>query len=357
MNIYLYLIGAILTFSIIVKFASTFDDDKKESVIAGFGSLAIYLVLALKKYTVGIDIRGYYSEYLKSANKEWSDVDYVYFEKGYIQLMKLFSKNEVEFQYFMMFIYAVLCISLYLFIKKYSKNATLSLLIFICYQFFVFSVSGVRQTIAMAICMFSYSIFDRNKKFRIIIPILMTIGAIYFHKSAIVFLAVYYLSLFRKNEVNIAYYILMFLASFVIRPFFLRFVESQFDTDKTDSVVTLGGAFIFLVGMAIFVWAVPKYFTGNNLDSISIINFNGSRILLVAVISYILFSGSALLRATMYLNLFLIPCVPNTIKMLDDKSLRLVLEFLLGGFLIYLFYHDTLVPNQLELCPYLFYWQ
>ncbi len=357
MIIYFILIASILIFSAIVTNSNN-EESKQEKIIAKFGTIAIFLVLALKKYTVGIDIAGYQRDYLRSAYKTWEDVDYIYFEKGYIQLSKLFAKNEVDFQHFMMFVYAFLCIALYFFIKKYSKNATLSLLIFICFQFFVFSISGVRQTIAMAICMLSFTIFERNNKWRIAIALLLNFSATYFHKSAWIFFAVYMiLFLFKGKNINIVWYVAASIISFVLRPFILRFIEQWFGSDMTESSVTLGGAFIFLIGITVFMWVVLHLMTNKMKIDVPEIYYDFTRILLFSIPAYIVLSGSSLLRAFMYLNLFMIPGIPNIIKLLEKKTERIIFNTLMGAFLIILFYVDTLKPNQLQLCPYLFYWQ
>lgn len=357
MSIYIILISSILIFSVLIH-NTNFDDDVKENIIAKFGTIAIFLILALKKETVGIDIAGYKRAYLRSALRDWEDTEFIYFEKGYVQLTKFFAKNEIDFQFFMMIIYAVLCISLYLFIKKYSKNATLSLLIFICYQFFVFSISGVRQTIAMAICMFSYTLFDRTKNFKVVISLLLTYSATLFHESAWIFFSIYIITfIFRNKRINIAYYILGVVLSFIMRPFILRFIEERFNRDKNDSVVTLGGAFIFLTLIAIFMWFCIYFLSNKKENDIPSINYDCTRILLATVSAYIILSGSSLLRAVMYLNLFMIPGIPNCIALIDKKNDRVLFNALMGAFLIFLFYVDTLKPNMLELCPYLFYWE
>lgn len=351
------MISSILFFSLVVK--NTINgEENQERKIAKFGCFAIFLVLGLKKYTVGIDIIGYYRQYLISARMPWDDVDYVYFEDGYVQFMKLFSKMDLHFKYFMMIVYAILCIALYLFIRKFSKNATLSLLIFICYQFFVFSVSGVRQTLAMAICMFSYILFDRKNKWRIVGSVALAFVATEFHQSSWVFFAVFIILLFKSKHINIVFYIVGMLFSFVLRPYFLQFILEYFERDMTETEVTLGGAFIFLVLIAIFVWAMVTFQPDSDeSNEEATINHISSRVLLVSAVSYIALSGSSLLRGTMYLNLFMIPGIPNSIKLLKVKSDQDILNLLMSIFLIVLFYVDTLAPNQLELCPYVFYWQ
>lgn len=364
MAIYIILIVSLLLFSFTIKTIAANGEwrGKKidaENVILKFGIIAIFLILALKKYTVGIDIYGYWQQYELSSLVAWSDVDYVYFEKGYIQLMKLFSKLDVDFKLFMAGVYALLCFSLYLFIKKYSTNVTLSLLTFICYQFFVFSISGVRQTIAMALCMLAYICFDRKKiKYRIL-AILINVAACYIHKSAIIFFVVYVISLFKSSRIHLSLYVLSLPVSYLLRPTILQFISEQFDTDKTDSVVTLGGAFLFLMAIALLVWFATQNKRSTELDQKND-TFNlsmAARVLLLSIPANIILSGSTFLRATMYLNLFMIPAVPSAINMLPAKQDRLMLNCAIGLFVIIVFYVTTLLPNQLELCPYKFFWQ
>ena len=199
MAIYLLLIVFILLLPIIVNSKK---QDHKNKIITSVGMTAIFLILALKG-DVGSDISGYLEQYYISASKDWHNVDYVYFESGYIYLMKIFSKSGCSFQLYMAFVYALACFAMYLFIRKYSLNPTFSLLIFVCYMFFVFYISGVRQTIAMSLCILAFITLQKKKRTTFVISSLMILLSTTIHQSAIVFFGILLLQLIKNKRINI----------------------------------------------------------------------------------------------------------------------------------------------------------
>lgn len=362
MAIYIILIIYILALPFIVD-RFTKDEEKKRNAIAFWGMLAIFLVLALKG-DVGSDISGYCQQYKISANRAWSDVDYVYFESGYITLTKIFSKSGIDFQWFMAFVYALACSSMYLFIKKYSKNPTLSLIIFVCYEFFVFYISGVRQTIAMSLCLLAFMAMKKRKIIWYIIAFLITALATTIHQSAIVFFVVLPIIFIRSKKINIMNYILILFGSVVFRPLVWTVIDKFFRSVDVNTSISLGGNFVFLVGISLFMYFINSE---KNVLKINIEQTNASdidaennvlftRILLLSPAALILFSGHSLARAAMYMIIFIIPGLPNTVYKLESRF-KLLCEFALVVFFIALFYFETLSPNQLDLCPYEFFWQ
>lgn len=362
MGIYIGLIIFILLSPIIV---SPFCKDQKQKnhAITIIGMLAIFLVLVLKG-DVGSDISAYKEQYILSAGKAWDNVTYVYFEAGYITFMKLFSKAGVDFQLFLAVIYAVACYAMYLFIKKYSKNPVFSMIIFIGYQFFVFYISGIRQMLAMSLCLIAYMIFQKRKLWVYILSFLIVIFATTIHQSAMIFFVVLIFSFIRSKKINIFAYIVALIISFFIRESVWGFIDVYFRHLEEGIEVTLGGSFIMLCGVSVFMYLTHAEKNILNLriaekdvsDEEKESNVFFTRIILICLCTNIVLSGNSLLRAAMYLSIFLIPGLPNTTYRLNLR-LRIILEYAFVVFFIALFYFETLAPNQLELLPYVFFWE
>ena len=95
------------------------------------------------------------------------------------------------------------------FISKHSEDVMLSLIMFICLGLFTFNMNGLRQCIAMSICLLAYD-HIKDKKF---IPfVLLILLAMSFHKSALIFSFAYFLA-FMKPKWN---YILFFITALVL---------------------------------------------------------------------------------------------------------------------------------------------
>lgn len=360
MAIYIGLIIFILFLPIVVRrFCLT--KKKENKTVALIGMSVIFLILALKG-DVGSDISGYLTQYNISATKAWGDVDYVYFESGYITLMKVFSKAGIDFQVFMVCIYALACSAMYFFIRKYSKDPTFSMIIFICYQFFVFYISGVRQTIAMSLCLYAYMVFQKRKLWSYISAFLITAVAFSIHQSSIIFFLVLIFAFIKTKKINIWAYLIGIAGTIVFRPFIWSIIDTYLRHVEVGTAITLGGNFIFLIGISLFMYMVNAQnavvrISGDSLGELfDTHTVFSTRMLLLSVGSLILFSGHSLTRAAMYLSMFLIIGLPNTVYRLERKH-KILLETAFIIFFILLFYFETLQPNQLELCPYKFFWE
>ena len=255
MAIYIILIAYILALSV---FLSRFvaDEKKSERIILQLGMFAIFLLLALKKETVGIDIIGYKEQYILSAAVPWANTSYVYFEPGYIQLMKIFSKLGLDFQFFAAVIYAVCCSAYYRFIKRYSKNVALSLLIFICYQFLVFYTSGLRQALAMAICIYAYLLLDSKWGkiwHRYALSMLLVVLAATIHRSALLFFVVVLFHGWNSQKVHWVLLSVGIAVSVFARSQLLWIITALFGEIKMSGGITLGGNMIFLMGLILFL--------------------------------------------------------------------------------------------------------
>ena len=134
------------------------------------------------------------------------------------------------------------------------------------------------------------------------------------------------------------------------RNFLWTIINHFYDVEIENAV--WGGNLLFVVGIAIFM-SITYYYS--NKKKCSIENFFVKAAML-SVIAYFVLCGSRLLRASMYFNLFYIVSLPYFIEKYKAKE-RLVLNVSISIFLMILFYVDTLAINQLDLCPYKFFWQ
>lgn len=348
---YILLILYILLLAIAAEYLFQ-EKERKERFILDMGILALFLLLALKKNTVGIDIAGYRQQYLLSANMPWADTDYVYFEAGFIQLMKLFSKANVPFGVFTALIYGVCCSAYREFIRRYSANAALSLLIFVCYQFLVFSMSGLRQALAMAMCLWAWMTLEKGKDGKHgLLALALVVVSSTVHRSALMALPTL-LFLYKPGKVYWPVFLALLAVSPGLRPGVHNFLAFLLDQDISGGQVILGGNFVFLLAMAVFC-VIGYYNCSDEKEDTYCVGVN---ILMLSVVAQVLFSGSAMLRGAMYLTVFLIPTLPRALKRFD-QGIESLGTWLLGLFLVWLFWHDTLAINQLHICPYQFFWQ
>ena len=359
MGTYYLLIAIELALALCIKLIAP-NKAKQEKLIAQLGMFLIFLLLALKAESVGNDIAGYKRQYEIAAIMPWANFDYVYFEKGYLLLTKFFSKVGISFQMFTMVLYALLCHSVTLLIRKFSPNAILSILIFICYNFLVFSISGLRQTLAMAMCIYAFLLCVRYTKKTTILAVALNMVAVSVHESAIVFFAVLAAVLFMNRKVTVSVWITLTVAVFVLRSLIWKVVSYFYD--KNITAFSISGTFIFLVGMVAFIGFTYYYYPRKRIlltaESGMVFHYDAFlvRAACLCLMCYIVFTGGNLLRSNMFFTLMLMPGIPVSTEKYPYKT-TFLLNMAMGAFLLWLFYEYILKINMLNMYPYRFFWQ
>ena len=339
------------------------DTKNLQKHIAAFGMLGIFLLLALKARTVGCDITGYESQYYIAQLIDWEKWDDSYFEKGYILLEKIFSKAGFGFQLFAASIYGLQCFAWYKLISKYSSDARISLLFFICYQFMVFSMSGLRQTLSMTICIFAFLVLQRDTIFSLFLSIVIMLGALSIHSGAFAFIAVILIWILSRNQVDINIISVVMAISAVSRPFLQRFIDSNLRKTTFDFSFFTSGNSLFL--FVIFILSILTFYLKqkntyrNNPLNIRCENMKDRlalRFMLYAVLGLFMFSGSTVMRCVMYITTFIPMLLPEIIHKYKPRT-QTFFKICLGAVLIFIFFNYSIIPNQFLITPYKFFWE
>ena len=224
----------------------------------------------------------------------------------------------------------------------------------------MFNLSGLRQSIAMGMCLSAISFATRTGFKNLLRFFLIVLLASTIHTSAIVFFAFYFV--IRMKMSNIKAIIYFGLCAVVV---FMRGPINAFLTKyfrETNATITLGGAFILLLGITLFYfisngtkWEEPTYENIGNKKCIKLESVS-MQILMTSILMYLAFSGSTLLRATMYYSIFIITILPNCIHRCKSKEQKMI-NLIVIAFMIMLFYSETLAINQFNIVPYKFFWQ
>lgn len=118
------------------------------------------------------------------------------FELGYQYLNVLIGKITDDPHIFLIIVASIMYLAVAIYIYRYSKNILISLCLFYCVAFSIFT-SVLRQGMAMVIALYAYQLLKDNKKIK---SALLFAVACLFHTSAIVcFLLFINLKLWRKK--------------------------------------------------------------------------------------------------------------------------------------------------------------
>src|SRR5690625_2272592 len=150
--------------------------------------IQLYLILAFRNPSVGIDSIPYINIFERTKRHSFFDFSFSRHEPGYLFFNKMLGFIDSH-QIFIAIMAFIPLIMIFRFISKESKIIWLSIFLFITLGFYTNTFNWMRQIIAMALVATSYSYLkNENKKGFFIYVFLATL----FHVSAIAFLIVYF---------------------------------------------------------------------------------------------------------------------------------------------------------------------
>lgn len=358
--IYFFLIFLILILDLLTK-NFIFDREKRNKTFVFFSFLAIFLICVLRASTVGRDIPGYKEMYEYTALINFSNFDYVYFEKGYVFLMKICNLIGMNFQWFLFVIYLIMLVPIGVFVYKFSREPLLSIIVFVCYMFFEFYLTGLRQAISMSIILTGIIVLLKRRKFSFIYFYAFLFLASFFHAGALICLPLPFL-LFEKRPLRLfAISILVAIAILPFRNVIFSFVKGIFDKDSIDVNAQMYVG-LNLITLLLFT-VIYIFISQNNKSNSDIYNFSYTKdnenallnILIFGVfIAFVLgFQTSA--RSYMYYSISIIVLLPNIANYFDAKGKKII-RICMVSFLIVYFTYSIINENNFDIMPYKFFW-
>lgn len=176
--------------------------NKNKAYVIIIGSW-LFLVAALRNYTVGADTYTYLSRYIVFASSEWKSIfriaNRMMFEYGFAVTNKLLSYISSNPR-ILLVVAAFVIVSLFcFFIYKDSRIPWLSFFMYITLGMFGDSLSAMRQYIAVALILVAYNAIKNNK---FVLFIVMVLLAAMFHRSALLVLPMFWISKIRFNKLH-----------------------------------------------------------------------------------------------------------------------------------------------------------
>ena len=176
----------------ILFFVYSYLTQKKYSLV--FGILVILVIMGFQSNVLS-DYRHYQEAYLYIQRYGQVDLRTALDEPLWTGMFYAFSKI-VPFWFFILFLSAIQCYILYIFIKKYCKNRYMWLaacLFYFTFNMMLLQMYVIRQSLAINIVLLAFITVDRRKK--LWLPLVFSLMAYLIHNSSIValpFLLLYY---------------------------------------------------------------------------------------------------------------------------------------------------------------------
>lgn len=311
----------------------------------GLCLLTAYMIILIgfRGWNVGIDTSGYRDHYnLTNFKLMFSSLGFLKeIEWGYSLLLFLF--KSLHFSYRMVVVLEAFCyiVPIMYIVHRNSVNPYLSCAVFVMFEFFAFSLSAVRQTFAIGICMIAFFAAKKQKLLNFVILVLL---AMTFHITAVVFFPVYFLFQINIKKKHTIILLVIGALFFVFRGQIQQFIR-QFARINYSSSETGGtGLYLYMLSLVILdVFLLPE---SENAEQNNIFR----NMMLCAVFMYpILQFHPAVLRLHLYYSIAMVVYIPNVFRKMRNVKLRvsMLLPYLAVAFYFMLNYplrHLGVVP-------------
>ena len=310
----------------------------------------MFVVTAFRGRYIGSDTPSYIDYYISTLFVDLNIMFEERMENGYKILLKILQHINNDPYTFIIFTAFFVCLSLGIYIYKYSSNQSLALLFYTTLGLFTFNLSGARQGIAMAICLFSFKYIVER---RLIKFLLVVILAHYFHVSALFFIPAYFVANLKINLKNTAFVFIAFGFFVYFGEAFLLNISELSDYQQYSQLEgNSGGIIFFVIILIITVLSIiyqKQLLKLNPLNKI-FINLN--------YVSFILWGLRILSRtaerASFYYLFTTVILIDQMITSIDDEATRKTIHFLAVSLSIVLFIY-RMNGNPIY-TPYYFFW-
>lgn len=314
-----------------------FFNAKQNKYFLIIAALFLFLIATFRSFEFGTDLAIYIPRYENMKYLNYKDViDNSLYGNQKDLAFYLFSKFLSNFNFssrgYISVLSLIFLMSFFKTVNLYSPLPLLSIVSFLSLGYFSFSLTGLRQSIALAFILFSYQYFKENKIFRFIITVV--IGSL-FHSSALIFLIVYPFSKIkgiprRPLILTLAILITLFFEG-ILRNFIsiMSWNESLGNYATQTVSLSFAGAFI-----QIMIYLFCLYYKKDvlKLNSKNIILYD----LLALGIVFQIFSTivAEFFRISMYFSIFSIILIPLAIKSEKNPILKIAIYFYIFIFLV-----------------------
>lgn len=308
----------------------------------------IFLVLSFFsgfRYDVGRDYMSYVTIFNDVVNHSYFTAVNEY---GYILLIKWVYKIGGT-QQLIFFIYSFLTqYFFYMYIKKNSHNYYLPVLTFLCVgPFFLASMSGIRQYLAISFFCYSIEMIKENKMLKIVL--LSLIIAFFSHISILLLLPFYFIL---NKKLSLKSKLLIIIVSLVVSKFINIILKQSLyarylTVDSEDYVINYT---VFLFLPISFLCVVLEKKVNNNI----LVNMNFFSLLCVLMLFINRdITADIFLRMNNYFFTSFIVLIPYIISKIKTKTVRIAFSFFYVLFLFSYYVRNTFIEGEeMNIVPY-----
>lgn len=326
-------------------------DKKKRKYLFLCGTVLVLFMGLRTKYLGSTDTYNYYNmmqrALLHTSWESYYNDDGV--EKGFQFFVYILSRIFDSPQMLLFVTSLIFVVAALYCIYKNSENVVLSTVMYITLGLMQFEMQGMRQALAMAICMFAFE-FVKKKK---LIPFaLLVILAVQMHRTALVFAIVYFLTLLSYNWWSMLIIAVGSGVVFYFADTIMAFANDLFETEYAYTIDSGGfvatAIYILIVFLAMIFNKKIKSETDDKTQTTIMF------LTIVGMVSYIMrYVGVGIAERISYYFMFgqilLLPNTTSNLKIEFRTVINIAVYILCIGLFVYRL-------NGSDFIPYRFFW-
>lgn len=246
---------------------SVYTNDTSKKQYLFFCCAVLFLVIGLRHYDMGsVDSRNYYNNWILVRDSDFSQIkaltELSAMEDGYIYTVAVLSRIFRHPQFVFVLSGLLFSSAIGTFVYKNSDNVIISMLLFICLGLYTFMLQGLRQGIAISICLFSIEFVKKRK----LIPFLLLLALAYcYHRSSIVFGLTYFLYGYELTTKTKIKYLCIAAVLLLLAPFLQGTANELFDREY-ENEASSSSALVAILTYFIILFASYLFLSYRNAD-------------------------------------------------------------------------------------------
>ncbi len=230
-----------------------------------FWTLAVlFLIIGFRHESMGTDTIGYLEDFYRFSNLDWKlAIEDTRQEPGFVIFTKVVGLLTNSAEVYQLVYTLLYFVCYYQFLKQFDGNLPFYFLFFfVTLGEFMFFFTGVRQCIAISLCLFSFKYILEKKWYYFAFIILI---AYHIHHSVVLFGIVYLMANLKVTKFNMSLYlVIMYFASKYLvsaQMYLNEKLEYNYEIEQADS------GMIFLMLISILSFFSYIYVVKNNLSN------------------------------------------------------------------------------------------
>lgn len=316
----LYYLG-IAAFELIVYLIyNQAQNEKQKKWLFILGAVGLWLFVGLRSNYTGNDTIGYVESFQRIVNIKWEGIIDAYNrDHGFYYFVKLIRSMTDSVVVFKLVTAFLSLIGVFDLCYHNTKRPVLALYFYVTIGNLFFILTGMRQAIAMSICLLSIRFIQKRKFIPFLLFVLL---AAQFHHSAYIFLVMYFLGTRRVDALNMLLTIGVTVLAYFSYENLLDIANEVLDYNYEVEELSNGGIFFVILLIILVVAMVTKKYWMKEVKERVIMNTG----ILAGVIWVFRLIGRTAERPSMYF-LNAIPVVlSESIDSIENRQDRMLLE-------------------------------